>query len=150
VFWILIVSTKYLFENHMENFEWPKFIAIIIIMIYALFIIINSFEHKLNAKVSFLLAAPTIIYYLSAVAIIWTYGNLEITIWVLIDLIIIYLIAMILELILKKSIKGKEDFGSMDLGKGSDFKEPDFGSSFGETDKLDNNLNDNSSSFRGF
>ncbi len=123
VFWVLIISMKFLFDNHMENFEWPKFFALLIIMLYAIFIIINSFSHKLREKVSFLLASPTAIYYLSAVAILWTYGRLEITIWVLIDLIIFYGIILLLELILKKLIKGKES--SIGLGKES-LKETDF------------------------
>lgn len=121
VFWVLIISMKFLFDNNMENFEWPKFFALLIIMFYAIFIIINSFSHKLREKVSFLLASPTAIYYLSAVAILWTYGKLKITMWVLIDLIILYGIILLLELILKKLIKGKES----GLGKES-LKETDF------------------------
>lgn len=126
VFWIIIVSIKYLFENHLENFEWIKFIALLTIMIYAIFIIINSFSHKIREKVSFLLASPTITYYLSGVAILWTYGKLEITRWVLIDLIIFYGIVLLVELILKKLIKGKES-GLDNLGMKDEFKEPDLG-----------------------
>ncbi len=119
VFWILIISIKYLFENGMEKFEWPKFIALVLILFYAIFIIINSFEHKLNAKVSFLLASPTIVYYLSGIAILWTFGGLKITIWVLIDLILCYGLVLLFELLLKKLIKGKGS--DIDLGKETDF-----------------------------
>jgi len=134
VFWILIISIKYLFENHMENFEWPKFIALIVIMLYALFIIINSFSHKIRANVSFLLASPSVIYYLSGIAILWTYGNLEITRWVLIDLVLLYGIVLLLELILKKLVKGKESSdlgGGMEFGKGSSPKETSIGGGLG-------------------
>ena len=126
VFWVLIVSIKYLFEDHMANFEWPKFIALMVILVYAFFIIINSFSHKLKANVFFLLASPTIIYYLSGVAILWTYGELKITTWVLIVLVICYGLVLLFELILKKLIKGKES--GLDMGK-----ETDFGSNFGES-----------------
>jgi len=126
VFWSLVISMKYLFENSRENFEWIKFLALILFLLYTTFIIYNSFSHKLSAKVSFLLAAPTITYYLSAIAILWTYGELILTIWVVIDLVIIYGIGLLFELILRKLIKGK---GS-GLGGGMDFgKKPDFGSS---------------------
>lgn len=126
VFWILIISIKYLFEEHMKNFEWSKFIALVIIMLYSIFIIINSFSHRLKEKVSFLLASPTITYYLSGVAVLWTYGKLEITIWVLIDLIIFYGFVLLVELVLKKIIKGKEGIGDIGLGK-DEFKESDLG-----------------------
>jgi hypothetical protein len=128
VFWVLTISMKYLFDNKMENFEWIKFIALLVMMLYAVFIIINSFSHKLRDKVSFLLASPTIIYYLSGIAILWTYGNLEITMWVLIDLIIFYGFVLLIELILKKMIKGKESgIEDMGLGKGSESKETKLG-----------------------
>jgi len=120
VFWVLIISLKYLFDSK-ENFEWMKFFALLVIMFYAVFIIINSFSHKLKEKASFLLASPTITYYLSAVAILWTYGKLEITMWVLIDLAVFYGFVLLIELILKKVIKGKDT----DIG----FKETDFGNS---------------------
>jgi len=139
VFWILIVCIKYLFENHMANFEWQKFIALMVILVYAFFIIINSFSHKLKENVSFLLASPTITYYLSGVAILWTYGELKITIWVLIVLILCYVLVLIFELILKRLIKGKEtSLGDTNFGKESEFKETDlnnqennFGGGFG-------------------
>jgi len=124
VFWVSIVCTKYLFEKGMENFGQSKFIALIIIITYAIFIIINSFSHKIMETISFGLASPTITYYLSGIAILWTFGELRINVWVLIDLIIIYGFVLLFELILKKIIKGKEtDLG--DLGKDSGFKETD-------------------------
>ncbi len=131
VFWVLIISMKYLFDNHMENFEWTKFIALIAIMLYATFIVLNAFSHKLRAKVSFLLASPTATYFLSGLAIIWTHGKLEITRWVLIDLVIFYGFVLIIDLILKKLIKGKES-GMGDIGSGKD--------EFKETAGLDGNL----------
>lgn len=127
VFWVITISVKYLFDNHRENFSWMKFIALILILFYAVFIIINSFSHKLHEKLSFLLASPTATYYLSGVAIMWTYGKLEITLFVLIDLIIFYLFVLLLSFFLKKIIKGKESFGEVGLGKESSFKEEDFG-----------------------
>lgn len=121
VFWMLIVSTKYIFEDHLKNFAWSKFFILIIFMLYASFIIYNSFSHKLSAHVSFLLASPTLTYYLSGVAILWTYGNLNVNIYVLVDLILLYGVILLFELVLKKLIKGKDssDF-SGGFGKSSE------------------------------
>ncbi len=132
VFWILIISMKYLFDNKMENFEWTKFIALLVILIYAVFIIINSFSHKLREKVSFLLASPTITYYLSGVAILWTYGKLELTRWVLIGLVIFYGFVLLIELILKRMIKGKEPgIEDIGLGKETESKKMNLGGNLG-------------------
>lgn len=141
VFWILIISMKFLFDNDRDNFEWTKFIAILVMMIYAIFIIVNSFSHKLRDKLSFLLASPTATYYISGVAILWTYGKLDITRWVLLDLVIFYGFVLFISFLLKKLIKGKESFESMGSGK-DEFKEMD----------LDGGLSGNSGNFnsRGF
>ncbi len=127
VFWVLIISMKFLFDNQRENFEWVKFFALLFLMIYATFLILNSFSHKLRDKVSFLLASPTATYYLSGVAILWTYGKLEITRYVLIALVIFYLFVMLVAFLLKKMIKGKEGFGDTGLGKESSFNEKGLG-----------------------
>ncbi len=131
VFWVITISIKYLFDNHRENFNWIKFIALILILLYAVFIIINSFSHKLHEKLSFLLASPTATYYLSGVAIMWTYGKLEMTLFVFIDLIIFYLFVLLLSFFLKKLIKGKEGLGDVGLGKESEFKEAEFNKELG-------------------
>jgi hypothetical protein len=111
VFWIITICMKYLFDNHLENFHWGKFAALITMLLYAVFIIVNSFSHKLRDKVSFLLASPTATYYLSGVAVLWTYGKLQITVWVLIALVLFYGFVLLVELILKKIIKAKETGG---------------------------------------
>jgi hypothetical protein len=115
VFWIITICMKYLFDNKMENFEWAKFIALIIMLLYAVFIIINSFSHRLREHLSFLLASPTATYYLSGVAVLWTYGKLQLTGWVLIDLVLFYGFVILVELILKRIIKGKES--DLNFGK---------------------------------
>jgi len=124
VFWVLVISMKFLFDNHMENFAWSKLIALILIAIYALLIIINSFTHHLKEKASFLLASPTATYFLSGLAIVWTHGRLEITRWVLVALIIFYGFVLVIDFTLKRLIKGSDSgLGDMGLGK-DEFKEP--------------------------
>ena len=76
VLWISFICMKFLFDNKFENFSWPKLLAIIFIFIYGSLVVLNSFKHKLNKKVSFLLGAPTPIYFFSLIAVLWTNLNI--------------------------------------------------------------------------
>ena len=81
----------------------------------------------MKERASFLLASPTATYFLSGLAIVWTHGKLEITRWVLIALVIFYVFVILIDLILKRLIKGSSsEFGDMGLGK-DEFKEPNLG-----------------------
>lgn len=108
ILWVSFICLKFLFEDKLINFLWSKFIAILFIFLYGAFIVFNSYHHELKKKISFLLASPTPIYFFSLVAILWTYGFLPITFWTVINLIILYIIIGLLELLLKKLIKPKE------------------------------------------
>lgn len=126
VFWIIIVCLKFLFQQ--QKFLWDKFLAIFLIFLYSILVIINSFSHKLRKRWSFLLAGPTPVYFLSAVAVLWTYGALVITRWVLLDLFVIYILLVIIGLILKKVIPPapaeESDISSTEsLPSGGGFKE---------------------------
>jgi len=126
LFWITVSLMKYLFENHRINFTWPKFIAVSLILLYGLFISYVAFNHVFPAKVTYLLASPTAVYYLSIVAVLWGYGSLIISKWVLLDLVIIFLIIVGVELLLRKLIpeaQEKSESESLDFGKefSSDF-----------------------------
>jgi hypothetical protein len=107
VFWVCIICLKFLFETGLKNFRWSKLIAVILIFLYGLLIITNSFYHRLKKNISFILAAPTPVYFLSLVIILWTYGLLPITIWIILDLVILFVIISAVEIILKKIIKEK-------------------------------------------
>ena len=108
VLWVSLICLRFLFELDFKHFQWSKLIALIIIFIYGCFVVINSYYHRLKKKVSFVLASPTPIYFLSLVAILWTYGYLPINFWIILDLIILYTIIGLIELILKKIVKEKE------------------------------------------
>lgn len=109
VFWVTLTCMRYLFETQRTNFQWIKFLAIILILLYAIFIILNSFWHKLKKNWSFIISSPTPIYFLSLVVVLWTYGQLIITKWIILDLIILYIIIGFIELGIKKLIKPKEE-----------------------------------------
>jgi|TARA_B100001971_G_C18187924_1_gene536795 hypothetical protein len=114
IFWILIISMRELFSEGWSGLVWSRFFGLMILFVYTGFIIYNSFAHKLPEKVSFIIASPTITYYLSAVAILWTFGGLVITGWVILDLLLIYGVVLILEVILKKYVQ--RETGGSSLG----------------------------------
>ncbi|MFH0868161.1 MAG: hypothetical protein V1831_02525 [Candidatus Woesearchaeota archaeon] len=129
LFWVVIISFRALFEKGLELFSIDKLIFVIFISVYSAFIIFVSFTHKLKERIFFLFASPTIVYYLSGIAILWIHGLITISFWVIIDLIILYIIILILETILKKIIPSNRvvedtgvgvglDAGMGDIGKG--------------------------------
>lgn len=87
--WINIESMRFLFSNHPEPFLL-RFIAVSVILIYGAFIIYVAFNHKLSGRFAYTLAAPTPIYFLSAISILWGHGKLILTWFVVLDLILLY------------------------------------------------------------
>jgi len=130
MFWIVVISFKTLFENNFELFSVDKLIFLIVVSAYSIFIIYVSFTHKLKEKIFFLFTSPTIVYFLLAIAILWAHGLLNITLWVFIDLIILYILILIFETILKKLIPAASE-GSGSGGSGGG--DTDIGKGFGKT-----------------
>jgi hypothetical protein len=124
LFWVVVISLKALFTKNLELFSIDKLMAVIVIAVYSGFIISVSFTHKLKENIFFLFASPTTIYYLSGITILWIHGLINITLWVIIDLIIFYTVIVIFEIIMRKLIppaskdSGMEDAGIGDTGLG--------------------------------
>ena len=124
LFWVVVISLKALFTKNLELFSIDKLIVVIVIAVYSGFIISVSFTHKLKENIFFLFASPTTIYYLSGITILWIHGLINITLWVIIDLIIFYTVIVIFEIIMRKLIppaskdSGMEDAGIGDTGLG--------------------------------
>lgn len=129
MFWIVVISFKTMFENNFELFSIDKLLFVIFVAAYSIFIIYISFTHRLKEKIFFLFTSPTIVYYLFGVALLWVNDLLNITFWVIVDLVIFYIIIVIFELILKKLIPaapsgsgmeggGMSGAGMGDIGKG--------------------------------
>ncbi len=102
--WITVTLMKFLFEGKNINFTWPKFALVFIIMLYGFFISYAAFKHKFSAKTTFLLASPSPIYFLSSVAVLWSYGSLIINIYVVLDLILLYPIVVGILLLIRKYV----------------------------------------------
>jgi len=129
MFWIVIISLRTLFSNNFELFSIDKLLFVIFIALYSVFIIFVSFTHRMKSKIFFLFTSPTLVYYLFGIAVIWVNGLLNISLWVIVDFVIFYILILIFELILKKIIpaassgsgmedSGMSDTGMSDVGKG--------------------------------
>lgn len=104
MFWIVVISLKVLFEGQLGLHNLDKLVFVIFIALYSIFVIFISFTHRIKEGLFFLVASPTMVYYLSAIAILWIYGLLAMNIWVIIDLIIFYMVILVFETVLKKAI----------------------------------------------
>jgi len=116
MFWIVVISFKTIFENNFELFSIDKLLFVIFVAVYSVFIIFVSFTHRLKAKIFFLFTSPTIVYYLFAIALLLVNDLLNISLWVIIDLVILYIIILIFELILKKVIPSAPESGGIESG----------------------------------
>ena len=79
LFWVVIISFRALFLKSSGLFSIDKLIFVIFIAIYSVFIVFISFTPKIKEKVFFLFASPTIIYYLSGIAILWIHNLITIS-----------------------------------------------------------------------
>ena len=124
LFWIVVIILKALFTKGSDLFSIDKLIVVVVITVYSIFLIFISFTHKIKEKIFFVFASPTVVYYLSGIAVLWTHGLITINLWVVIDLIILYIIILILEVILRKIIPpapaesglGDTGVGGSDIG----------------------------------
>ena len=103
--WVSFICLKYLFDESFKNFSLPAILAVSLILIYGILVVLNSYSHKLSKKVSFAIGSPTSIYFLSLIAILWTYGKLPITVWTTADLAIAFVIIIFIEFIAKKLVR---------------------------------------------
>ena len=116
MFWIVVISFKTIFENNFELFSIDKLLFVIFVAAYSVFIIFISFTHRMKAKIFFLFTSPTLVYYLFAIALLWVNDLLNINLWVIIDLVILYIIILIFETILKKVIPSAPESSKMESG----------------------------------
>ena len=122
-FWIVVISLRTLFSNNFELFSIDKLIFVIIIALYSVFIVFFSFTHRIKSKIFFLFTSPTLVYYLFGIAVLLVNNLLNITLWVIVDLVIFYILILIFELILKKFIPSAPESVSIS-GKDSDLSMP--------------------------
>jgi len=118
MFWIVIISFRALFTEELGLFSIDKLIFVIFIASYAILIIFISFTHRIRENMFFLFSSPTAVYFLSGIAVLWIHNLLTINLWVIIDLIILYIFIVIFETILKKMIPAASvEHSELELGR---------------------------------
>lgn len=140
IFWVVVISLKTIFENNFALFSLDKLLYIIFIAVYSGVIIYISFTHKLEQKIFFLFTSPTIIYYFLGIAVLWVHDALHISLWVFIDLIMLYIVILIVMTIVKKllpeaSASSGEESAMGDVGRGGTEAGPGLDTSMGDIGK---------------
>ena len=142
--WVVVISLKTISENNFALFSLDKLLYIIFIALYSCLIIYISFTHKLEQKIFFLFTSPTIIYYFLGIAVLWVNDALNISLWVFIDLIMLYIVVLIVMTIVKKllpeatassgdeSAMGDVGMGGTGVGPGLDTGMGDIGKGMGK------------------
>lgn len=87
MFWISIMLMRHLFS---EGFEWTVFITLGFVITYSVFIVVISFKHSMEESIAFKLASPTPTYYVSGAAVVVGYGALEVNLYTILGLIIVF------------------------------------------------------------
>ncbi len=113
--WITVEGMRFTFSEEV-NYFWMRFLITLLFLALAGFLIYISFTHKFSDKITFSITSPTVIYFLAMSVILFTHGSLEISGWVLLDMIILFFIIMGIFELLKHFIpRAKKDvFGELE------------------------------------
>ena len=123
LFWVCVSIMQRIFSQ--ESFSWGTFFVVLIVLVYSLLIMYVSFAHKLPSKIAFMMGGVTPVYFMAAITILVGYGLLNFSIYIVADLVVIFLLLLLLEWIAKKLLPElKEDEG----GERSEFDSAGVGS----------------------
>ncbi len=92
LFWISLAAVQPLFWlSYGEPFRWGVLVVLVLFTAYALFLAAISFTHKFGAGVTYVLAAPVVVDYLSLFAILWGNGVLAVNLYILLAAVLLWL-----------------------------------------------------------
>jgi hypothetical protein len=115
LFWIIISAMQHIFSEE-GLFSWDKFLIILMFALYAIFVIVISFNHKFKASITFVFASPTPLFYFSAIVLLFAHGLLTLS-WSMISAIaLLFIILLVTITLLKKLLpemkEDDDDFGA--------------------------------------
>ena len=90
--WIAIESIRFLFYEPTLTLFAERFVILLVILGYGIFVVINSFLHRGPIRIMSFLAGPSLVYFLAVVTILWGHGLLDITPWVAVALFFLFVI----------------------------------------------------------
>jgi hypothetical protein len=102
--WITLEGLRHLFSTFPDDF-WLRLTANIIILLYAVLIIYFSFTHKISSKWDFLLGSPTVVYFIGIFSVLWGYGLLSVTRYVLIDIAVLFAVIVLIVFVVRKKVR---------------------------------------------
>lgn len=104
--WISLAAIQQLFASKsaslysgITHFKWSTFFLILVFLLYAIFIAFISFMHSFSPEVTYVLAYPTIVYFLSIVAILFGSGVIIPNKWIFLALATLWAFFGILKVI---------------------------------------------------
>lgn len=115
LFWIVVSAMQHIFSEE-GLFSWDKFLIILIFALYAIFVIVISFEHKFKASITFVFASPTPLFYFSAIVLLFAHDLLTLS-WAMISAIALLFVIILLTITLLKKLlpemkEDDDDFGA--------------------------------------
>lgn len=102
--WIGVDSMRYIFSAQRVGDFWPRFIIFGIMVFYSIILIYISFNRRLGETLTYALGSTTPIYFLSSVAVLWSYGQLKIDRWVFLDFAFIFILLLVVFYVFRKFI----------------------------------------------
>lgn len=100
--WIGVDAMRYIFSAARIGDFWLRFIIFGIMILYSMLVIYISFTRKLGEFLSYALGSTTPIYFLSFVAVLWSYGQLVIDRWVFLDLLSMFILLLVIFFIFRR------------------------------------------------
>lgn len=140
LFWIIISAMQYIFSNSSLEFTYTKFFLIMVIAIYAIFIVIISFKHTFSQKVTYAFASPSPVYYFSAIVLLYAHNLISLTIPMLIAIATLFVILLIILRLFELTLPEMKEENEDDSMESFDSKDS-FGD-VGESSKKDSVTDD--------
>ena len=100
--WVSAISLWVIFQNGAEPVASPILWVLMALMVYGIFILYIAFKHAFNERLVEILAAPRVVYFLSATIILFGVGNMTFSIYVILDLLVIFIIFSLFFFIMKR------------------------------------------------
>lgn len=102
--WIGVDSMRYIFSAQRVGDFWLRFVVFGIMVLYSMMLIYLSLNRRLGETLTYALGSTTPIYFLSSVAVLWSYGLLKIDRWVFLDFTFIFILLLVVFYIFRRFI----------------------------------------------
>lgn len=124
LFWIIISCLQYRFSIGDVSFTNPGLLALLVIVIYALFVMFISFEHTFPEKFTYLVSSPSPIYYFSIIALLFAHDLIPVTVEVIGSILILFLLSLGVLTLMKHFLPNKDEETLEDTKESSEIEEP--------------------------